>query len=157
MAQVHERSHRAAVWLYGAVGVLWPLLTLATLLVNPAMLEALPHRPLALVSLALAIGGLVAVALGLRKDRDLQAFLGSCAFLTGMLAATAACLFPVMLRSVVDERWSLTAYNASVSPESLEVALRWWGVGLPLVVFYFYTLFRLHRGKAVAATHHDGY
>ena len=31
------------------------------------------------------------------QERECQAFLGSCAFLTGMLAATAACVFPVML------------------------------------------------------------
>ena len=31
-----------------------------------------------------------------------MAFLGSSAFLVGMLAATAACLFPVMLRSIDD-------------------------------------------------------
>ena len=62
-----------------------------------------------------------------------------------------------MLRSVTDPAWSLTAYNSSVSPESLQIALRWWGIGLPLAVLYFYIVFRLHRGKAVAATGHDGY
>lgn len=154
---VHDRSRRAAMVLYGVVGVLWPLLTAATFAVNPAMLAALPSRPLALLAILAAIGGLVAVGIGLRKGRELLAFLGSCGFLVGMLAATAACMFPVMLRSVTDPAWSLTAYNSSVPTEGLWIALRWWGLGLPLAVFYFYVVFRLHRGKAVAATGHDGY
>ena len=46
--------------------------------------------------------------------QPLRAFLGSCAFLTELLGATAACVFPVMLRSIGDPGASLTAYNASV-------------------------------------------
>jgi cytochrome d ubiquinol oxidase subunit II len=154
---VHERSRRAAIPLYAAVAVLWPLLTAATFLVNPAMLAALPHRPIALLAFLLAIGGLSLIAVGLRGRRDFQAFLGSCAFLTGMLTATAACMFPVMLRSILDDTRSLTAWNSSVPVKSLQVAIGWWMVGFPLVLLYFYTVFRLHRGKAVAARGHEGY
>jgi cytochrome d ubiquinol oxidase subunit II len=144
---VRDRSHRAATWLYAAVAVLWLPLTAATSFVNTTMLAALPHRPLALLFLLLAVGGLATVGAGLRGHRDLQAFLGSCAFLTGMLTATAACVFPAMLRSITNDGWSLTAYNSSVPIASLRIALRWWAIGLPLVLLYFYVLFRLHRGK----------
>ena len=154
---VHERSRVAAGRLYGAVSVLWPLLTGAAWMVNAPMLSALPHRPLAIAMAVVAIGGLANVWLGLTSKRHLQAFLGSCAFLVGMLAATAACVFPVMLRSVLNEQWSLTAYNSSVPEASLVTGLRWWIVAFPLALFYFYVLFRLHRGKVVGATGNDGY
>jgi cytochrome bd ubiquinol oxidase subunit II len=154
---VHERSRRAAGRLYGGVVLLWPLLTVATWLVNAPMLAALPDRPLAWLSLLLAVGGLLAVRLGLRASRPLWAFLGSCAFVAGMLAATAACVFPVMLRAIGDESVSLTAYNASVPAAGLLTALRWWGIGAPLAVAYFVLLFRLHRGKVVAPHGRDGY
>ena len=75
----------------------------------------------------------------------------------GMLAATAAAVFPVMLRATGNEALSLTAYNASAARSSLEVAIRWWLVGIPLVVIYFTTVFRIHRGKAVAAVGREGY
>ena len=52
---------------------MWLPLTAATSFVNAAMLEVLPHRPLALLFLLLAVGGLVMVAAGLRGNRDLQA------------------------------------------------------------------------------------
>jgi cytochrome bd ubiquinol oxidase subunit II len=154
---VHERSRRAAARLYGGVALLWPMLTVATWLVNAPMLAALPGRPLAWLALLLAVGGLIGVRLGLRDDRPLRAFLGSCAFLAGMLAATAACVFPVMLRAIGGGGASLTAYNASVPTASLVTATGWWVVGFPLAVAYFVILFRLHRGKVVAAQGRDGY
>ena len=154
---VHERSRRAAARLYGGVVLLWPLLTVATWLVNAPMLAALPGRPLAWLALLLAVGGLIGVRLGLRDDRPLRAFLGSCAFLAGMLAATAACVFPVMLRAIGGGGASLTAYNASVPTASLVTATGWWVVGFPLAVAYFVILFRLHRGKVVAPQGREGY
>lgn len=154
---VHRRSRTAAVWLYGAVAVIWPLLTVLTPLVNADLFPALRGRPLAWLSAVVALGGLITVGLGLRNRRDLQPFLGSCAFLAGMLAATAAAIFPAMLRSVGGDGQSLTAYNASVPIASLRVAFSWWIIGFPLAIFYFATLFRIHRGKAVAASGRDGY
>src|SRR5262249_34088604 len=88
---------------------------------------------------------------------DLVAFLGSCGFLGGLLAATAACTFPVLLRAIDDSGHSLTAYNASVPATSLRIALGWWMVGFPLAVAYFVVLFRIHRGKAVSARGREGY
>lgn len=154
---VHERSRRAAGRLYTGVTVLLPLLTVATWLVNAPMLAALPGRPLAWLSLLLAVGGLFGVHRGLHAGRPLPAFLGSCAFLAGMLAATAVCVFPVMLRSIGYDGSSLTAHNASVPTNSLVTALRWWVVGAPLAVAYFVLLFRLHRGKVAAPHGRDGY
>jgi cytochrome d ubiquinol oxidase subunit II len=154
---VHERSRRAARRLYGAVVVLWPLLTVVTWLVNAPMLAALPGRPLAWLSVLLAVAGLVGVRRGLRADRPLAAFLGSCAFLAGMLAATAACVFPVMLRAIDRDGASLTVHNASVPAASLVIALGWWVIGAPLAVLYLVMLFRLHRGKLAAAHGREGY
>ncbi|HET7294532.1 MAG TPA: cytochrome d ubiquinol oxidase subunit II [Vicinamibacteria bacterium] len=154
---VHERSHRLAGRLYALVAVLWPVLTLLTFRVNAPMLGALPARPLAWAALAAAVLGLVGVRIGLRRGRPLHAFLSSCGFLGGMLAATAACAFPVMLRSVPDADLSLTAYNSGVPAASLRTALAWSLLAFPLVALYFATLFRLHRGKAVAASAREGY
>jgi cytochrome d ubiquinol oxidase subunit II len=50
---VQERSRRIAMLSCAAVAVLWPLATVLTRYVNAPMLEALPGRPLAWLSLAL--------------------------------------------------------------------------------------------------------
>ena len=154
---VRQRSRVTATWLFGAVTILLPLVTIATAIVNAPMLAALPGRPLAWLALLVALGGLGTVWWSLRGERTLAAFLGSCAFLAGMLAATAACLFPVMLRAIDDEARSLTAYNSSVSNGTLQIALGWWSVGFPLAVLYFVMVFRIHRGKVVGAIGRQGY
>ena len=154
---VQRRSRRAAPGLFGAVTVLLPLLTIATARVNAPMLSAVAHRPLAWLALGAAVSGLAAVWLSLRNGRPLSAFLGSCAFIAGMLSATAACLFPVMLRAMDDESRSLSVYNASVPHDSLRIAFAWWLVGFPLAILYFVVLFRMHRGPVSAATGSDGY
>jgi len=154
---VHERSRRAALWLYGVLAVLWPIATVATAAVNPELLPTLPGRPLAWIGLALAAGGIVTALVATARGRARAAFLGSCGFLVGMLSATAACLYPVLLRSIDEPARSITAAGAGATPAGLRTALGWWTVGIPLVVIYFAILFRMHRGKAVAAPEGEGY
>jgi cytochrome d ubiquinol oxidase subunit II len=154
---VAERSRRFSLALFAGLAVLWPLTTLVTNAVNPALLAALPHRPLAWLGVALAVGGLVGTIHATLRRRPLAAFLGSSAFLAGMLIATAACLFPTLLRSTGDPARSITAFNAGATVSGLRTALIWWAIGFPLVVLYFVVLFRMHRGKAVASAEAEGY
>ena len=144
---VAARSRAAARPLWAAVAVLAILATWATARVNPAMYARLPRAPLAWAGLALFLGGLALVAAGLARGRALLAFLGSGAFIAGLLGATAGCLWPVMLRSSLDPAYSLDAFNASAGGHGLRAGLAWWLAGLPLVLAYFAMLFRLHRGR----------
>jgi cytochrome bd ubiquinol oxidase subunit II len=154
---VHERSRQVGRRLYAAVAVLWPIVTVATVRVNTGFLSSLAARPFAWLLAAVALGGLVAVFAGLARGGERTAFLGSCAFLAGLSTATAACVFPVMLRATGGEALSLTAYNSSGDPAGLRTALGWFSVGLPLVILYFVIVHRLNRGKAVAAAEGEGY
>ena len=92
-----------------------------------------------------------------RAGRDLLAFVGSSAFLIGLLAATAAAIFPTMLKSSGDPARSLTAFNAAAGSGSLARGLYWWPPGLLLVLVYFTFLFSHHRGRITLADAVDGY
>jgi cytochrome d ubiquinol oxidase subunit II len=154
---VQARSRTAAGRLYAAVAVLWPLLTLATQRVDAGFLSKLGSRPLAWLLALGALAGLGAVFVGLGRGSPLGAFLGSCAFLAGLSVATAACVFPTMLRATGGDALSLTAYGAAGDRQGLATALRWFALGFPLAILYFVIVFRLHRGKAVAAAEGEGY
>ena len=78
-------------------------------------------------------------------------------FLIGLMAATAASIFPVMLRAVGDGSLSITALNASNDAQGLRTALGWWVIGIPLVITYFVIQFKVHAGKAVAPGEGEGY
>ena len=154
---VAARSRRAGLLAYAAVAALWPVVTLATSRVDPAFLSSLASRPLAWLFAAPAAAGLIVVFAGLARGRELPAFLGSCAFLAGLSIATAACVFPTMLRASGGDALSLTADNSGGDPRGLSTALGWFSLGLPLVAAYFVIVYRLHRGKAAAAADGEGY
>ncbi|MDR3672659.1 MAG: cytochrome d ubiquinol oxidase subunit II [Holophaga sp.] len=154
---LHLRCRHAAVALWPVVAVLALAATWATAVVNPSVYHNLPHAPLAWVGMVLFLGGLVTVAAGLKGERYLMAFLGSGAFIIGILAATAACVWPVMLRSTLDPAASLTAHNASAGAGSLRAGMVWWFIGFPIALAYFAFLFWLHRGKVAAPKEGQGY
>jgi cytochrome d ubiquinol oxidase subunit II len=153
---VQGRSHTLARGLALLLTATWPLVTWATVRVNPGMFRAFATRPLAWLAVTVALAGLIAVFVGLRRGAAI-AFIGSCGFIAGLLGATAASVFPVMLRSVPDASLSITAYGASNDAAGLRTALKWWSLGFPLAIAYFVLLLRLHRGKAVAAADGEGY
>ncbi|MDP2875050.1 MAG: cytochrome d ubiquinol oxidase subunit II [Holophaga sp.] len=154
---VHDRSAKLALPLWGVVLVLWIVTTLATHAVNPGLFAAFPKVPLAWLFFVVYLAGLGLVFVGLAKKKRLLSFLGSGAFILGILATSAACVFPVMLRSTLDSAWSLTAHNASVAIHGLRVGLVWWLIGFPLAIGYFAYLFHIHRGKVKAPSEGEGY
>ena len=155
--EVQSRCRKWALPLWSTAAFLGIAATLATAKVNQDIYANLAKAPLAWLGLLLFGVGMLVVFFAQPKRRDLLAFLGSSLFIVGILAATAGALFPVMLRSTLDAAWSLTAYNASVSHEGLTAGAKWWFLGIPLVLGYFFVVFRLHRGKAHAAADGEGY
>lgn len=144
---LEDRAARVAGRLWLAVVVGWPLMFAATGAVSPRLMRALASRPLAWIAVAVAVAGLVAAIVATRRDRRLAAFLGSCAFLAGSLSGIAAGLYPALLPALGDPARSITAAGAGGTPEGLRIALGWWSLGFPLVIVYFTTLFRIHRGR----------
>jgi cytochrome bd ubiquinol oxidase subunit II len=150
---VRMRATAASARIFPIVVVLWLLATIATWFVAPALVQGFLSRPLAWVCAVVFMTGLATSAVARRAGRELPAFLGSCAFLLGLLAATAASVYPVMIRAVGGASGaSLTALNASASAHSLALGLYWWPAGVAVVLVYFVILFRLHRGKATIAS-----
>jgi len=154
---VQERARRLALPLSVLTAVMGGVATLATARVNPELYANLSGAKLAWAAMAVFLAGLALVFGGQLRRRDGLAFAGSAAFILGLLAATAACVFPVMLKSTLDPAYSLTALNAAVGPQGLRTGLVWWVVGFPIAVTYFVVLFRLHRGKVKPAADGDGY
>lgn len=148
---LRERSRRAAAWLLPAVLVLWALATAASAALSPWLFVNLGARPLAWAASALFVAGLATAFAARRAGRDLLAFLGSGAFLLGLLGATAACLYPVLIPARDEAARSLTAARCATAPGSLAAGLRWWPPGLVLAIAYLTLLFRLHRGRVAKA------
>lgn len=149
---VHARSRRAALRGFGLTAALWPLVTLATWRVYPGFLAGVAGRPLALVFSAAALAGLGGAFAALRRGSDRAAFLGSAAFLAGLSAATAAAVYPVMLRSSGDAALSMTVGNAAGDEGGLRTAAGWLFLAVPPAVLYLAIVWRVHRGRVSAGS-----
>src|SRR5512133_942741 len=154
---VHDRSKGLAMQLWGLVLVLWIVASYATSVVNPGIFHRLPQAPLGWVASLIFLAGLGLVFAGIKREQFLLAFLGSGAFILGLLAASAACVYPVMLKSTLDPQFDLTALNASVGGHGLRTGLVWWLIGFPIAIGYLAFLFRFNRGKVKAAAEGEGY
>jgi len=89
------------------------------------------------------------------RGKELPAFLGSAAFLVGMLLSVVFGLYPMVLPAAGDPAASLTIYNASGPAYSLQVALFWWIPGMMLVTGYTVFIYRQMAGKV--ALDEEGY
>jgi cytochrome d ubiquinol oxidase subunit II len=149
--QLQLRSRRTASWLEVTVAALTALALPATAWVRPASLDGFRWGPWGTILFALACAGWLGAQVAGRLQRDLAAFVGSCAFLAGMFASAAVGLYPFLLPASGDARLGLTIQGAAAGPYALSVALGWWCFGTVLVVGYFAIVFRTFRGKVTAA------
>ena len=148
---LQRRARRAASWLQLAVAGLTGMALSATALVRPASLDGFRRGPWGAVFFGLAVSGWIAARFAARFERDGLAFLGSCAYLTGMFASAAVGLYPFLLPASGDAGLGLTIGGSASGSHALSVALGWWCVGTVLAVCYFIVLFRTFRGKVTVA------
>ena len=154
---VRERSLKLAGRFFPALVALWLVATAATCAMAPEIFRVLGDRPLAWLATVVFMAGLSTSFVARRRGRDALAFVGSSAFLLGVLAASAASVYPVWLKSTLEPGFSLTALNSAAGERSLRTGLLWWPAGFVVALGYVAFLFRLHRGKARAAADGEGY
>ncbi len=145
--EVRARARRASKVLLPVLFLLWPAMTLATWAVRPGLFRDFVGRPAGWAFFGLALAGILAAEWAARRENDLVAFLGSAAWLLGLLAAIAASVYPVMLPSTLDASFSLTAPGAMAPVAGLKIALAWWCLGLPLSLVYGVVLARIHKDR----------
>ena len=144
---VQERSQRLAGPIWIVTVVVGVLATWATAHVRPQLYASLVSRPWTWLLLAIIITSLVSIFRFRSRRRELPAFLASASFIVGMLGATAAGMFPNILNSTLEPRFTLHAYNATAGALSLRVGLVWWSIAMLLAIGYFVNLYLSIRGK----------
>jgi cytochrome d ubiquinol oxidase subunit II len=142
----HSRARAIAGRWWLLTVVLTILATLATFSLRPGLLGNFAAAPWGGVFPALAMAGLIGVAVFHRRGRDDLSLIASGTYLAGMLASTAFALYPDLLPAV-DPVNSLTVTSAAGAPYSLAVGLVWWSIGMILATVYFILLYRLFGGK----------
>ena len=141
------RATTAAHLTWGAVALLFPVVTFETWVVRPELFAGIAARPAAWLALAAVAAGVFMLSSGLRRASESRALAGSSATIAGLLASAAAGIFPDMLHSTLAPHFSLTASAGATTAHGLRVALVWWPAAAALSFVYAAVVARRTHGK----------
>ncbi len=133
--------------LWPAVAALFALVSIETQLIRPDLIAHLLSRPSAWLGIAISVTGAAVLISSRRGLLDGRAFLGSCALITGVLAAAGAAMYPVFLRSTLSPAFDLDALHQPRNNIAMHFALGWWPFAFALAVSYFVNVFRANRAR----------
>jgi cytochrome d ubiquinol oxidase subunit II len=154
---VHDRSRVYARWLWAAFVPLLVLVSIESWIVRPELPAQAFGNPFAWIGFLVVAAAAVAILTGLRRDREMCAFLGSSFLVGGLLATGAAAIYPVVLHSTLAPGDSLTVQAVASSHGSLVMALLWWPIAFVLAASYFIFLSRKYAGKVSVRRDNQGY
>jgi len=132
---VEERAGRLAGRLWPLVVVLSIATTIATVVVQPNVMESLTARPWAVVFVAVAVTGLIGARVLRMRGQEWHAFLASATYLYGMVALAAVGIYPYVLPGR-DPTLGLTVHAAATSKTGLVLGAYWWIPGILLACGY---------------------
>jgi len=127
-----------------------------TIRLQPQVMAGLSERPWGFAFPLFALAGLASAWWFRSRRRDGAAFLGSSAFLAGMLASAAFGVYPYVLPSAIDPAYGLTVRNASAPEYGLVIGLRWWLVGMALASGYIIFTYRRFSGRVAPEMADEG-
>jgi cytochrome d ubiquinol oxidase subunit II len=150
---LHTRARALGSKWWVATLTLAVIATGATAFTQPTFFASAVGRPWIWPLPLFALGCGIISRHWLVRGRERPAFLASCGFVVLFLAATACTLFPTMLRSTVDDAFTLGVDDATT--RGLGIGALLWAVGVTLMVGYLSYVLRTFRGKVDARSEHD--
>jgi cytochrome d ubiquinol oxidase subunit II len=130
------------------------LLTLATLLFKPHMIERLLDTPSLWIFPLLSFSVICSIPYRIRKGQDGLAFLSSCLSIALLLLLFGIGTFPTLVYSTLNpDAHTLTIYNSASSTKTLQILSLVVAIGLPLVLAYGLWIYRVFRGKVRLGPH----
>lgn len=136
--------------LWIGVVVLYLLATVATIFTASYLFKDLFGNPLFWLLLLLVFASIIFVPFGLKAAKFGWTFVASSTTIATMISLMALSLFPRLVPSSIDlANSSLTIYNASSTPRTLETMLIIALIGVPIVLVYTIFIYRVFRGKIV--------
>ncbi|HKW51788.1 MAG TPA: cytochrome d ubiquinol oxidase subunit II [Candidatus Eisenbacteria bacterium] len=155
LVATRARAIARRTWI-GAAG-LTALVTWSTMRLQPQVLANLSRHPWGFLFPGLALAGLAGAWWYSRRSQEREAFLASCAYLTGMISSAAFGIYPYVLPSITDPARALTVRNAAAQEYGLRIGLIWWIIGMALVAVYFTYVYRKFAGKVRLGREGEGY
>ncbi len=129
--------------------VLYAAATFYTIFTSPYLFENSLQNPLFWILIILLFASVISIPIFLNANKIGYAFTGSALTITSMILLTALSLFPKLVPSIINPDYSLTIYNASSTPRTLETMLIIALIGMPIVIAYTIIVYRIFKGKVI--------
>ena len=127
--------------------LLYLISTIMTIFARKWLFESLLGFPIFWVLLVLLFATIIYIPIGLKKGKFGNTFTASALMIATMILLMALSLFPKLVPSSIDLSYSLTIYNASSTPRTLETMLIIALIGVPIVIAYTIWIYRIFKGK----------
>lgn len=148
--ELRERAAGMRRTMIIAFAVLVVLATAATAILVPEAFARVTGGVFGWLFVAVLLASVVLAWVFAGKNADRQAFYASSLGAVGLVGVWACAIFPALVPSTgVGD--SLTIANSASSPLTLTVMLIIAGIGVPLVLFYFFLIYRTYAGRIDAS------
>ena len=122
-------------------------MTVWTFLASPFLFHEPFGNPLFIMFILVLFGCIATLPIVvLKAGKFNRAFLVSSVLIAAMVGLAALSLFPRLVPSSLDLQYSLTVYNSSSSPLTLQTMLVIACIGVPLVIVYSVFIHYVFRG-----------
>ena len=121
--------------------------TLYTLIFIPEVTATFRNNPFYFITPILSFLAVANVPRLASKKSYMQALIFSSLTMALLLGLVALQLYPTLLISTIDPKYSVTIYNAASSQKSLGIMLTIVLIGTPLLAGYFIFLYKTFKGK----------
>lgn len=133
--------------------IMYGVLTMATLLYAPHMIEKFKFYPLLFLIPVVKLLAIANVPREISQKRDFLAFLSSCGAIVLLMFLFGLGIFPNLALSNPNPEFSLSIYNASSSIKTLQTMFIIALIGMPIVLAYTISIYWIFRGKVKLDEH----
>jgi cytochrome d ubiquinol oxidase subunit II len=145
--ELRGRCRQWASHLWMNYVILYVIITVWTRLASPFLFEKSMSSPFFYIFMIVLLGAIVYLPVLLKAGKFNRAFFTSSLAIAMMLGQMALSLYPLLVPSSIDLHYSLTIYNASSSPLTLQTMLVIALIGVPIVIAYSIFIHYVFRGK----------
>jgi cytochrome d ubiquinol oxidase subunit II len=141
------RCQKSALNIWIGFLFLYVIMSLWTWLASPFLFKNSTGTPLFYILLVVLLGSIFCLPILLKAGNFNRAFFVSSMIIAAMLGQMALSLYPRFVPSSIDLQYSLTVYNSSSSPLTLQTMLVIAIIGVPIVIAYSIFIHYVFRGK----------
>jgi cytochrome bd ubiquinol oxidase subunit II len=144
---LQQRIHGWRWRTFGIFLALYLFTTIYTLAEVPLATRNFHQHPWVWLVVGLNILAVANIPRAIHLNLPGYGFISSCATIAALTFFFGVALFPELVHSSLDPKWSLDVYNSASSPHTLGIMRNIAFLGLPFVIAYSVAIFWVFRGK----------